>query len=234
MPGVALSLLLAGAVLAPLVEGTPPGGRLNPPWRVVGLPNQSLPLTRYTPETVQGRDALRVEAEGSYGNLVHELGGATSPRTLRWSWRLQQPAAAGAKLQRKDGDDVALKVCLSFDLPLAQVPFIDRQVLRLARAKSGEALPAATLCWVWATGEAPGSVIDNVYSRRVRVIVLRNATDPLATWLDEQRDVAADFRRAFGDESAELPPLAAAIVAGDADNTGGHSVGHVQGLRFEP
>jgi hypothetical protein len=234
MPGVVLSLLLAGAVLAPLVEGTPPGGRLNPPWRVVALPNQSLPMTRYTPEVVQGRSALRVEAPASYGNLVHELNGAAAPRTLRWSWRLQQPAAAAADLRRKAGDDVALKVCLSFDLPLAQVPFIDRQVLRLARAKSGEALPAATLCWVWASGEAQGSVVDNAYTRRVRYIVLRNAGDAQDTWFDESRNIAADFLRAFGDEAPAVPPLTAVLVGGDADNTQAQSVAHVTALRFEP
>jgi hypothetical protein len=49
--------------------------------------------------------------------------------------------------------------------------------------------------------------------------------------------VAADFRRAFGDEVAAaepLPPLTAVIVAGDADNTGGTSVAQVSGLRAEP
>ena len=48
------------------------------------------------------------------------------------------------------------------------------------------------------------------------------------------RDVAADFRRAFGGESATVPPLTAVIVAGDADNTGGRSVAFVAGLSFEP
>ena len=59
-------------------------------------------------------------------------------------------------------------------------------------------------------------------------------TAPLATWFDETRDIAADFRRAFGDESDEVPPLLAVIVAGDADNTGGRSVAQLTDLRFEP
>ena len=67
MPGVALSLALSGALLAPLVEGS----GLGPGWRVATLPQQKPPVTRFTPERVQGREALRVEADGSYGNLVH-------------------------------------------------------------------------------------------------------------------------------------------------------------------
>ncbi len=232
MPGAALSLALAGALLAPLVDGN----KLGEGWRVVGLPKQAPPMTRFTPDTVQGRAAVRVEADKSYGNLVQRLPAVPAPQTLSWSWRLEQPAAR-TNLHSKAGDDVAAKVCLSFDLPLAQLPFMERQRLRLARDLSGEDLPSATLCWVWATTEAVGAKIDNVYSRRVRYIVLRNAADApgaAGAWVDEQRDVAADFLRAFGDESTTVPPLTGVAVGADADNTGGRSVAHITALRFEP
>lgn len=228
MSGAAL-LLLAGLALAPLTQGE----QLAPPWRVVGLPQQQAPLTRYRMERLDGRDAVRVQADASYGNLVHELPGSPAPHSLSWSWRLAQPLAA-ADLRSKAGDDTAIKVCMSFDLPLDRVPFFERQLLRLARARSGQVLPAATLCWVWAVGEAPGTVLTNAYTARVRYLVLRDRHAPLQQWLDESRDVAADYRLAFGDESAELPPVSAVIVAGDADNTGGHALAHVAGLRVAP
>lgn len=231
MPGAAASLALAAAVLAPLVQGD----ALQPPWRVVALPQQTLPVTRYTPERVDGREAVRIEAAGSYGNLVQALPLAEAPRRMRWAWRLQQ-ANAAMDLRSKAGDDAPVKVCLSFELPLEHVPFVERQLLRLARARTGEPLPAATLCWVWGRAEAVGALLDNAYTRRVRFIVLRNAQDPLATWLEEDRDVAADFRRAFGAEwpGAQPPPVSALIVSGDADNTGGVSLAHVAALRAGP
>ena len=55
-----------------------------------------------------------------------------------------------------------------------------------------------------------------------------------ATPLADARDVAADFRRAFGDESAEVPPLLAIAVAGDADNSGAQSVAYLAGLSSGP
>ena len=230
MPGVALSLVLAGATLAPLVQG----GAVASPWRAVGLPQQTLPLTQFSAEVVQGREALRVQAAGSYGNLVHDWpADGAAPLRLRWTWRLQQPNAQ-TDLRRKSGDDLPVKVCLSFRMPLSRVPFIERQLLQLARSRTGQDLPAATLCWVWAGGEARGALIDNAFSRRVRYIVLRNQQDALGAWVEESRDIAADFQRAFGDESAELPPLGAVIVGGDADNTDGQSVAHVSALRTGP
>ena len=216
--------------LASLVQGE---AQLGAGWRTAGLPQQRLPLTRYRAEVMDGRPAVRMEATASYGNLVFDLAGQPAPQRLRWSWRMELPNPA-VDLAHKTGDDAAAKVCLAFELPLAQVPFIERQLLRMARSQTGEALPAATLCWVWGHAEAHEAMIANPYSRRLRVIVLRNQGDVPGRWFEEDRDVAADWRRAFGEESAEMPPLAAVAVAADADNTGARSVAHVAGLRFAP
>ena len=229
MPGAAASVLLAAAVLAPLVQG----GAVQPPWRLVTLPKQTLPVTLYKAESIDGRDALRIQAQGSYGNLVHDLPSVTAPSRLRWAWRLQQPNPA-MNLRIKAGDDAPVKLCMSFDLPLDRVPFADRQRLSLARTIAGEALPAATLCWVWGHAEPAGAVLPNPYTHRVRYLVLRTAQDAPGTWFEENRDVAADFRLVFGDESTAPPPVTALIVSGDADNTGGASVAHVAALRAEP
>lgn len=221
----------------PLVQGPAQAGqgdpRLGPGWRLVGWPDQRMPLTRYAAESVDGRLALRLDARASYGNLVHAVPAQAPPRTVAWAWRMQQPNPA-ADLRVKSGDDAAAKVCLGFDMALDRVPFVERTLLRLARSRSADALPAATLCWVWGRAEAPGSVIENPYTRRVRSIVVRTEADPSGQWFTEARDVAADFRRAFGDESPDTPALMTVIVAADADNTGASTVAHVADLRFSP
>ena len=243
---IVASLAAAAEPLPPLVQGPALAGqsgqagqggqneaRLGPGWRVVGWPDQRMPLTRYAAEVIDGRLALRLDARASYGNLVHTLPAQAPPRTLSWAWRMQQPNP-GADLRVKAGDDAAAKVCLGFDMALQRVPFVERTLLRVARSRSADPLPAATLCWVWGGVEAPGSAIDNAYSRRVRYIVLRTAADATGTWLTETRDVAADFRRAFGDESPDTPAVTTVIVAADADNTGASTVAHVADLRFSP
>jgi len=175
-----------------------------------------------------------VVAEGSYGNLVHAVPpAAVASRTLVWRWRLDQPLA-GADLLKKSGDDAALKVCALFDLPADQVPFVERQMLRVARAASGQSLPAATLCYVWAPLATAGQVIPNAHTRRMRWMVLQGQGSPLAAWRTEQRDLRADFLRAFGDETAEVPPLVAVLVGADADNTGSSSVAFIADLVLRP
>lgn len=212
------------------------GERVGSGWQFSGLPDQTLPRTRYESVLLDGQRVLRVEAQGSYGHLVHDLPPSTAPASgqLVWRWRLDRPNPQ-ADLRVKAGDDVALKVCASFDLPLAQVPFVERQVLRLARSRTGQALPAATVCYVWAPSLPAGTVLDNVYSRRLRMVVVRGQGDALGAWAQERRDVAADLRRLFGDElGAALPPLTAIAVSADADNTGADSLGHVAAVALQP
>ena len=215
---------------------SPPAGAAEAPaapWRVVGLPKQSTPLTRFSAVTLGGQRVLRVEADASYGNLVHGL--EALPETLRslsWRWRLEEPNP-GADLRRKDGDDSPLKVCALFDLPMSALPFGERQLLRLARLSAGETLPSASVCYVWDSRLPPGMALDNAFTRRVRMIVLRGPEAPLRGWVAERRDVAADFLRLFGDESKTVPPLVGVAVGADADNTKARSVGFVTGLTLE-
>ena len=231
--GLACAAAVVAARAQVMLPAVVQGGQVGAGWRVVTLPQQKAAITRYSAETVAGRPALRIDAKASYGNLVFDAAPGAQASRLAWAWRVQQPNA-GSDISTKAGDDLAAKVCVSFDLPLARVPFIERQLLRLARSRSGENLPAATLCWVWGGGSVQAQVVDNAYTRRVRYIVLRRQDEALDTWFEEVRDVAADFKRAFGDEAAAPPPVLALIVAGDADNTGATSVAHVAALRWLP
>ena len=220
-------------VLAPLASGestTPPA-----PWRAVGLPRNKAPLATMDIVGIDGVRALRLQTDKSYGTLVHELpGDAAGPdATLKWRWRLDQ-AVANADLRKKEGDDAALKVCVMFDLPLEQVPFGERTLLRLARSLSSEPLPAATVCYLSDRSLATGTTLANIYSRRVRSIIVDGQSSPLAQWRPHERRISADFLRLFGDESKVVPPVLAVVVGADTDNTGSSSLGYIADLMFNP
>lgn len=215
--------LLAHAQLAPLAG--PSGDAPARPWAYAGLPAQKPPSTRYSIRELDGRRVLHIEAERSYGNLLHPMKGQAAG-TLSWRWRVDVPIA-GADLRTKAGDDAALKVCAMFDMPHGNVPFLERQLLKIAESRVGEALPTATLCYVWEPALPRGTLLRNPYTQRVRSITLGGT--PRA-WAGEKHDLAEDFKRAFGDESASVPPLLAIALGADADNTGGHSVGWIDAV----
>lgn len=193
------------------------------PWHVVGLPKQTKPLTRFRIVAVDDVRVLEIDADASYGNLVHDLGGAGDARRLSWRWRVERGNPAGDPRARA-GDDHVVAVCVLFDLPMTAVPFVERQALRAARALSGQDLPSATMCYTWDERQSAGTVLSSPFTRRVRYLVLRGSGEALHEWRQEQRDLQADFLRLFGAESGVMPPLLAVAVSGDADNTGGHSV----------
>ena len=224
-----LSLCPAGLALA--VEGgnlltdlTAAPGAPPSPWRFVGLPSQSKPKTQFRVIAQEGARVLEVKADESYGNLVHDLTGASSnARTLSWRWRIEQGNPAGDPNARS-GDDHPLAVCAMFDVPLSALPFTERQVLRAARMSSGEDLATATLCYTWDERLASGTVLDSPFTRRVRNMVLRGTGEPLQQWRQEQRDLRADFLKLFGDESSTVPPLLSVAVSADSDNTHRHTL----------
>jgi len=205
------------------------------PWRVVGLPRSSKPLTHFDLVPMDGHPVLRVQTDRSYGNLVHDLPGfALAPgMQLRWRWRLDEPLH-GTDLRQRAGDDSPLKVCALFDMPIEQLSFVERNLLRAARSMSGEKLPAATLCYLWDARLPAGTLLDNAFTHRLRMIVVDSGERHLGQWVAHTQDLAADFHRAFGNEAPTLPPLLGLLVGADSDNTAGHSLGYVGDVTLSP
>ncbi len=235
---VALILLttLAGRASAegamPLPFG-PAASQARAPWHITGLPNQTKPYTTFSVVELDGRKALRIEAELSYGNLAYPLQFATTPATIAWQWRADELIDA-VDLHTRPGDDVAVKVCVMFDMPLEKIPFVERQLLRVARGKTTEPVPGATVCYVWDRHLPVGTALDNAFTRRIRYKVLQSGTAQLHQWKSERRNIAADFTELFGAESSEVPPVIGVLVGADADNTKGHSLAHVADVVIEP
>ena len=228
-----LGLLAAGSVLAQSPALTPfskSESEAPAPWKVVGLPNQTKPVTRFSVVDLDGKRALKVEADLSYGNLVHPVR-VTEPGTrLAWQWRVDKFIDA-ADLREKTGDDTAVKVCVFFDHPLEKVPFAERQLLRIARSRTTDLLPTATVCYVWDTKLPVGTVLDNAFTRRMRYIVLQTGKENAGRWTPQRRDVGADFQKLFADESSgDAPAIIGVAVGADSDNTQSHSVSHVADL----
>jgi hypothetical protein len=79
-----------------------------------------------------------------------------------------------------------------------------------------------------------GTTLDNAFTRRIRLIVLRGADMAPMTWRIERRDVRADFLRLFGDEATEVPDIIGVGIGADADNTQSRSLSHIADLVLEP
>ena len=228
--GVSDSSLNPGFALAGFGEGTTP----SPPWRLDLLPDRKIPPTQFVLRDIDGRRALEISADASFGNYTHPFPQSARPGRLSWTWRVGR-FAGGADLLRKRGDDNAIKVCALFDLPIERVPWFERFLLKQARKRTKKRLPAATVCYVWDSTLPIGTKVHNPFSNRLRYLVLRSGSADGDMWFDESRDLARDFDDSFGRESGgTIPPLLGIAIGADSDNTKGKSLAWISGVTHKP
>jgi hypothetical protein len=222
--------LAVAAELSPFAQAN--GATPPPPWHFVGLPDRySRPHTQFEVTELDGKKVLKVSTDKSYGNLVHLWSAPVS--TIKFNWRLDK-GLLKANLKNKATEDIALKVCLSFDMPVGQIPLGERTKFKFAQLFSRDTLPTATVCYIWAHTENVDLELASPYTGRVHYIVLNSGENQLKTWQSHQRNVSADFLKAFGKETSTVPDVTAIIVGADSDNTLDTSLGYVSDIVVQP
>ena len=204
------------------------GGAMPAPWQVERL-DDKVPPTRYRLREWDGVRAVEAHAVNSMALLARPLqvDFARTPM-LCWRWRIDGPLKS-ADMMQKSGDDYAARVYLSFDVPAETLSLGTRMALGLARALRGGQVPDAALNYIWDNRHPVGTWQPNAYTDRARMLVLRTGGTEAGRWVDERRDVAADFQRAFGHAPARLTGMA---LASDTDNTGEEARAGFADFRF--
>ena len=187
---------------------------LTPRWRHLTFPGKAATAFHYS--RTDGRDALSVVAASSASMLRSavriepaELG------SVRFSWKV--PALiAGADVALRDADDSPVRVVLFFEGDRSRFSPRDAMLSELVRSVTGEEMPYATLMYVWGNRAEPGAVIPSPRTSRVRTLVVESGARNLGQWLDYERNIRADFRRAFGEAPGALVGIG---IMSDSDNT---------------
>ena len=172
--------------------------------------------TRYDLVKENDTVVLRARSEASASGLTREM--RIDPREypiMRWRWKVEN-LLAKSDLLRKSGDDYPARLYIAFEYEPDKVGFTRRAQYAIGRALYGD-IPIAALNYVW-DGKAPaGTFADNAYTDFAKMIVVRSGAAAVGTWVEEERNVYEDYRKAFGEE----PPMIKGIaVMTDTDDTG--------------
>lgn len=224
--GLALATTLAGCAMAP--QGASTLVRSSVEWRAVSLPGKA--MTRYVHTTLNGRPVLHARADRSASMWRHVL--RVEPVGLgrvHFSWKVPR-LIESAHLGERDGDDAPVRLVLAFEGDRQRLSMRNRMMFDLAESLTGEAPPYATLMYVWDPKAEVGSVILAPRSDRVRGLVVESGPQRLGRWLHYERDVIADFRRAYGEEPGALIGVA---VMTDSDNTSSETEAFYGGIELE-
>ena len=184
------------------------------PWHHKAFPGKR--ATRYSLMQHEGRNAMSVEASASASMLRQTVRVAPEDLSLlRFSWKV--PALIeSADLASRERDDSPVRVVLAFEGDRSRFSMKDTMLSELSQAITGEPMPYATLMYVWSNQREEGAVIPNPRTDRIRKIVLESGPKSLGRWLSYERDIRADYERAFGEAPGAL--LGIGIMT-DSDNT---------------
>jgi hypothetical protein len=221
LPFLISGLLLAGCATPPPAAD---GG-----WHAVPLPGKQ--ATRYEQAHKDGRPAVLAVSDRSASLWRQRLD--TPPAGIgevSFSW-WAQTLLEQASVADIDREDATARVVFGFGGDHARLPARARMSFDLAEALTGERPPFATLMYVWDATAPVGTVIVNPRSDRVRKIVVDSGPEGLRRWRDHRRDLAADFRRAFGEDPGAL--LSVALMT-DTDNTRGRARTWYGEVRLHP
>lgn len=198
------------------------------PWKV-GRLNPDIPPTRYQIRHWDGTNAVEAVADSSMALLGRPLTVDLERfPILCWRWRVDA-ALKSADMRTKTGDDYAARVYLTFSIPTDQLSIGTRAKLALARTIYGDQVPDAAINYVWDNQQPVETLMNNAYTDRARMIVVRSGNADAGRWLSERRDVLADFQRAFGRLTGKLKGIAIAV---DTDNTKEHARAGFADFRF--
>ena len=214
---------LAGCASAPAPHAASPEADSRSPsssspaapgWEVLNFPGKA--RTQFVHVHKDGRDAVMAVARSSVSMKRQRLD--VPPEALgavRFSWMVPQ-LIEQADMARRDLDDSPARIVLVFDGDRSRFTPAESMMSELVRTLTGEEMPYATLMYVWCNRRAPGEVITNPRTSRIRKVVVESGATNLGRWLDYERDVRADYERAFGEPPGALRGVA---LMTDSDNT---------------
>jgi hypothetical protein len=183
-------------------------------WHTYSLPSKK--PTIFSKVQMDGRDAVLAVADASASLLRQRMRVPASELSqVKFSWKVPQLIEA-ADMTQRDGDDSPVRIVLTFEGNRSNWSTKNALLSELSLAITGEELPYATLMYVWCNKRAPGSVIQNPRTDRIRTIVVESGVKNLNQWLDYERNIAADFESAFGEKPGALVGMA---LMTDTDNT---------------
>jgi hypothetical protein len=186
-------------------------------WETVTLPGKL--RTAFKLSTRDRRWALQADAQASASMMRQRLNvPANQLGRLQFAWQIEN-LMAQADMGERDSEDSPVRLILAFEGDRSQFSAKNTMLSDLTQALTGEPLPYATLMYVWCNHRPVGTVIVNPRTDRVRKLVVESGADHVKQWRHYQRNVRADFEKAFGEAPGALVGMA---IMTDSDNTRGN------------
>lgn len=171
---------------------------------------------------------VKAASHASASGLTKEI--RIDPREypiVRWRWKVDNLLKT-ADVTTKAGDDYPARVYITFEYDPDKVGFGKKAKYKAGRLIFGD-IPIAAISYIWDAKAPRGLFIDNAYTDFAKMIVVRSGPEGVGAWMEEERNIFEDYRKAFGDE----PPMINGVaIMSDTDNTRESAVAYYGDIIF--
>ncbi|MBI5855011.1 MAG: DUF3047 domain-containing protein, partial [Nitrospirae bacterium] len=167
---------------------------------------------------VKDGDTVVVKAvsQGSASGLTKEV--KIDPKEypiVRWRWKVEN-LLKKSDVGRKDGDDYPARLYVTFEYDADKVSFGRKVKYKAGKVIFGD-IPVGALNYIWDTKAPVGDIVDNAYTDFAKLVVIRSGSAGVGTWVEQERNVYEDYKKAFDEEPGMISGVA---IMSDTDNTG--------------
>lgn len=159
---------------------------------------------------------VRATSEAASSGLTRDI--KINPKEypiVQWRWKVANVLKKG-DVNRKEGDDYPGRLYITFEYNPDKVGLFEKAKYEAVRWFYGQYPPISALNYIWESKAPKGTVVPNPYTGRAMMIVVESGTDRLNQWVNEERNLAEDYKAAFGEEPSMISGVA---IMTDTDNT---------------
>ncbi len=171
---------------------------------------------------------VKAVSEASASGLTKEV--TINPKDypiVRWRWKVEN-LLQHSDVNRKDGDDYPARLYITFAYDPDHVSFGKKLKYKAGRVLFGD-IPIGALNYIWETKTPVGTIVENAYTDFAQMIVVESGLSKVGAWVDEERNVYEDYKKAFGEE----PPMINGVaIMSDTDNTKERAVAFYGDISF--
>ena len=173
--------------------------------------------SRYQLTDDDGEQVVKATTDNSASGLIARVSVEPGDSLiLRWRWKVSNVYEQG-NARRKEGDDYAARIYVAFEFEPDEAGFFERAKRKTVEVVFGEELPGNALNYIWANRLPVGEIIANPFTDTTMMVAVNSGTANTGEWVTVERDIVADYRKAFG---REPPKLVGVAIMSDSDNTG--------------
>jgi hypothetical protein len=197
-------------------SGATPGDKLPPDWKPLAFKK----IERHTTYTLVKDDntvVIKAVAEDSASGLTREV--KINPKEypiIQWGWKVMNILKKG-DVHRKEGDDYPARIYITFEYDPSKLSLFEKVKYKTIKLLYGQYPPLAAINYIWESKAPVGTMVPNPFTDRVMMFVVESGSARLNQWMNEERNIYEDYKKAFKEE----PPMISGVaIMTDTDNTG--------------